>query len=226
MFASNLIRVRLDLRRAEPRYWLYVLPVFRREVWTPVVGYAVPPLRAIHRAARYIEPVCPPPTPRRAARHRARARRARRQDRAEPAHERDARGDGAGALPVVVRGLRPGAREGRGPALGPPARPRRAVPRVVRALGAGGDTGGVGGDPSGRSDDCARREHAQHQGTGLLGRRPLLCDAQGPVQATGANPRLDGASADGRRDRADSFRAPAAGNGTALVARANRVPRQ
>ena len=51
------------------------------------------------------------PAPRRAAGHCPGSGDAGRQDRAEPADERDAGGDGTGALQVVVRGLRPGARE-------------------------------------------------------------------------------------------------------------------
>jgi hypothetical protein len=49
----------------------------------------------------------------RTTRHRPHPRHAGRQDRAEPADERDAGGDGAGALQVVVRGLRPRPRQGR-----------------------------------------------------------------------------------------------------------------
>ena len=52
---------------------------------------------------------------RRASGHRPHPRHAGRQDRAEPADERDAGGDGAGALQVVVCGLRPRARQGRRP---------------------------------------------------------------------------------------------------------------
>ena len=50
-----------------------------------------------------------------ATRHRPHPRHAGRQDRTEPADERDAGGDGAGALQVVVRGLRPRPRQGRRP---------------------------------------------------------------------------------------------------------------
>ena len=57
---------------------------------------------------------------RRTTRHRPHPRHAGRQDRAEPADERDAGGDGAGALQVVVRGLRPRPRQGRRPRPRPP----------------------------------------------------------------------------------------------------------
>ena len=57
----------------------------------------------------------PVPSYRRATRHRPHPRHAGRQDRAEPADERDAGGDGAGDLQVVVRGLRPRPRQGRRP---------------------------------------------------------------------------------------------------------------
>ena len=67
------------------------------------------------------------PTYLRAAGHRPCAGDAGRQDRAEPADERDAGGDGAGALQVVVRGLRPGARQD-----GWPLAPGRVPPRPPR----------------------------------------------------------------------------------------------
>ena len=89
------------------------------------------------------------PAPRRAARDRPHPRRPRRQDRAQPADERDAGGDGAGAVQVVVRGLRAGVGEGAGSAVGAAARPRRAVPGVVRGVGAGGDSVGLGGRNAG-----------------------------------------------------------------------------
>ena len=73
--------------------------------------------------APYVEPQLgqltvyplPCPTARRTTRHRPHPRHAGRQDRAEPADERDAGGDGAGALQVVVRGLRSRPRQGRRP---------------------------------------------------------------------------------------------------------------
>ena len=52
---------------------------------------------------------------RRATRHRPHPRHVGRQDRAEPTDERDAGGDGAGVVQVVVRGLRPRPRKGRRP---------------------------------------------------------------------------------------------------------------
>ena len=93
----------------------------------------------------------------RAARHRPCTRHAGRQDRAEPPHERHSGGDGAGALQVLVRRLRAGARQDGRPlaARRIPARPaRRAlrpVPGPAGAVGAGGDTGGVGGEAAGGS---------------------------------------------------------------------------
>ena len=80
---------------------------------------------------------------RRTTRHRPHPRHAGRQDRAEPADERDAGGDGAGALQVVVRGLRPRPRQGRRPRPRPAQAPRRPVPGFLRGLGAGGDSEGV-----------------------------------------------------------------------------------
>ena len=65
---------------------------------------------------------------RRTTRHRPHPRHAGRQDRAEPADERDAGGDGAGALQVVVRGLRPRPRQGRRPRPRPAQAPRRPLP--------------------------------------------------------------------------------------------------
>ena len=76
-------------------------------------------------------------------RHRPHPRHAGRQDRAEPAHERDPGGDGPRAVQVVVRGLRPGARQGGGPRHGAAARDRRSVPGWVRGVGGGGGAGGV-----------------------------------------------------------------------------------
>ena len=52
-----------------------------------------------------------------------------RQDRAEPADERDAGGDGAGAVQVLVRGFRPRPRQGRRPRPRPAPPPRRPLPR-------------------------------------------------------------------------------------------------
>ncbi len=79
-----------------------------------------------------------PPLPEQ-ARHRPHPRHAGRQDRAEPADERDAGGDGAGALQVVVRGLRPRPRQGRRPRPRPAQAPRRPVPGFLRGVGAGRD---------------------------------------------------------------------------------------
>ena len=67
--------------------------------------------------------------------HRGGAWGAGRQDRVEPADERDAGGDGAGAVPELVRGFRPRPRQGRRP---PPRRPRRThrrpLPRPIPRL--------------------------------------------------------------------------------------------
>ena len=67
-----------------------------------------------------------------AASHRPRPRDARRQDRAEPAHERDPRGDGADPVSVVVRRLRARPREDGGPlairASPSPASPPTSTP--------------------------------------------------------------------------------------------------
>ena len=84
-------------------------------------------------------------TTRRTTRHRPHPRHAGRQDRAEPADERDAGGDGAGALQVVVRGLRPRPRQGRRPRPRPAPAHRRPLPRPLRGLRAGRDSGGVEG---------------------------------------------------------------------------------
>ena len=81
----------------------------------------------------------------RTTRHRPHPRHAGRQDRAEPADERDAGGDGAGALQVVVRGLRPRPRQGRRPRPRPAPAHRRPLPGFLRGLGAGRDSEGVGG---------------------------------------------------------------------------------
>ncbi len=59
------------------------------------------------------------PPPRRAKSHRGGAWAAGRQDRVEPADERDAGGDGAGAVTELVRGFRPHPRQTRRPP--PPA---------------------------------------------------------------------------------------------------------
>ncbi len=93
------------------------------------------------------------PAARRATRHRPHPRHAGRQDRAEPADERDAGGDGAGALQVVVRGLRPRPRQGRRPRPRPAQAPRRPLPGFLRGLGVGGDSEGVGGGDARR---CSR----------------------------------------------------------------------
>ena len=78
------------------------------------------------------------PTPRRAKSHRGGAGGAGRQDRVEPADERDAGGDGAGAVPELVRGFRPRPRQTRRP---PPRRPRpshrRPLPRALRRTALG-----------------------------------------------------------------------------------------
>jgi hypothetical protein len=57
--------------------------------------------------AQFAESAKLEPTPRRAKSHRGGAWGAGRQDRVEPADERDAGGDGAGAVPELVRGFRP-----------------------------------------------------------------------------------------------------------------------
>ncbi len=64
----------------------------------------------------------------RATRHRPHPRHAGRQDRAEPAHERDAGADGAGALQGVVRGLRARARQDGGPLAARPVLPASRPP--------------------------------------------------------------------------------------------------
>ncbi len=108
------------------------------------------PLTAIHRAlsSTWRDGSCQPrfnmrdfasrdsaPTPRRAKSHRGGAWGAGRQDRVEPADERDAGGDGAGAVPELVRGFRPRPRQTRRP---PPRRPRprhrRPLPRALGRL--------------------------------------------------------------------------------------------
>ena len=76
-------------------------------------------IRVIHRSS---------PTPRRAKSHRGGAWGAGRQDRVEPADERDAGGDGAGAVPELVRGFRPRPRQTRRP---PTRRPRRSHRRPL-----------------------------------------------------------------------------------------------
>ena len=69
------------------------------------------------------------PAARRAKSHRGGAWRAGRQDRVEPADERDAGGDGAGALPELVRRFRPRPRQTRRPpAHRPRPRHRRSLP--------------------------------------------------------------------------------------------------
>ena len=117
----------------------------------------------------------PVPAAPRTTRHRPHPRHAGRQDRAEPADERDAGGDGARALQVVVRGLRPRPRQacpeqsrrGRRPSFDrvstsstcqlrtgfprPPQAPRRPLPRPPRRLRTRRDSGGVGGGESRRS---------------------------------------------------------------------------
>ena len=89
--------------------------------------------------------------------HCPRARHAGRQDRAEPAHERDPGGNGAGALQVVVRGLR--ARSGpRWRAAGGAANRSLASPLSTTtsslssscAFGAWRHPGGVGGEGTGK----------------------------------------------------------------------------
>ena len=99
-------------------------------------------------------------------------RHAGRQDRAEPADERDAGGDGAGALQVVVRGLRPRPRQSRRSRPRPTQAHRRPLPRFLRGLGAGGDSEGVGGKVHRRPcERCGWRhaEHARNRATGTAG---------------------------------------------------------
>ena len=68
-------------------------------------------------------------------------RHAGRQDRAEPSDERDAGGDGAGPVPVLVRRFRPRAGEDGRLRHRAAEGDRRPVPRAAGGLGAGGDTG-------------------------------------------------------------------------------------
>ena len=79
----------------------------KADIAAAVAEYAI-----MHRTSRSA------PTPRRAKSHRGGAWGAGRQDRVEPADERDAGGDGAGAVPELVRGFRPRPRQTRRP---PPA---------------------------------------------------------------------------------------------------------
>ncbi len=94
------------------------------------------------------------PTPRRAKSHRGGAWGAGRQDRVEPADERDAGGDGAGAVPELVRGFRPRPRQTRRP---PPRRPRprhrRPLPRALGRLRP------LGHIPKGWTVAARRRRH-------------------------------------------------------------------
>ena len=78
------------------------------------------------------------PTPRRTKNHRRGARGAGPQDRAEPANERDAGGNGPGAVPELVRGFRPRPRQTRRPpALRPRRSHRRPLPRLLPRLSLG-----------------------------------------------------------------------------------------
>ena len=90
------------------------------------------------------------PAARRTTRHRPHPRHAGRQDRAEPADERDAGGDGAGALQVVVRGLRPRPRQGRRPRPRPAQAPRRPLPRSASRTPNSARFRRGGGEPLGR----------------------------------------------------------------------------
>ena len=112
------------------------------QVGVPSIAQPVTYLRTIE---------IPPPAPPRTAGRRPCPWHAGRQDRAEPPHERDAGGDGAGAVQVVVCRLRAGAGQDGGPlasrrvAARPPRRHLRPLPGPDGGLGAGGDPGGVGG---------------------------------------------------------------------------------
>ena len=127
-----------------------------------------------HAISRYVSrsrssASCFRPAAPRTTRHRPHPRHAGRQDRAEPADERDAGGDGAGALQVVVRGLRPRPRQGRRPRPRPAQAPRRPLPGFLRGLGAGGDSEGVGGEVHRRPRGRRGRNHAEHQGAVPIG---------------------------------------------------------
>ena len=124
----------------------------------------------------------PPEACVRTTRYRARARRAGRQNRPEPAHERDAGGDGAGAVQVVVRRLRAGARQDGGPRHRLAQARLRSVPGPLREVEArrqrscaarlaGWRLGG------GRRDH--QRRHAPNLGAGVLGRRYSLVHCKG-----------------------------------------------
>ena len=86
--------------------------------------------------------VCLPP-PYRTTRHCPHSWRAGRQDRAEPAYERDAGGDGPRPVQVLVRRLRPRPRQDRGPRPRPAQTPRRPLPRPPRRLRDRQNPGGV-----------------------------------------------------------------------------------
>ena len=60
----------------------------------------------LHQPGRVLQSASIGPAARRTTRHRPHSRHTGRQDRVEPVHERDLGGDGAGAVQVVVRGLR------------------------------------------------------------------------------------------------------------------------
>ncbi len=84
-----------------------------------------------------------PPAHRRTARHCPYPRDAGRQDRAEPADERDAGGDGAGAVQILVRGFRSRPRQSRRPRPRPAQTHRRPLPGCVRGLRTGRNSKGM-----------------------------------------------------------------------------------
>jgi len=116
-FESSIIRARPDRKKAEPSTCTtsflqssFALPRYHSS--SGCGGWD-------HRKRSW--PVTDPGSAApRTTRHRPHPRHPRRQDRAEPPDERDCGGHRTGALQVLVRGLRPGAREGGGADTGLP----------------------------------------------------------------------------------------------------------
>ncbi len=121
------------------------------------------------------------PTPPETARYCPHPGHAGRQDRAEPANERDARGDGPRPVQVLVRRFRSRAGQDGKPRYRPTKAPRRLLPRPARGLRTRPNPPRVGGEGVGAGCGSGRGNHAEHQGSGVLEwRNPLLGDAQRP----------------------------------------------
>ena len=139
VFNNGLARIRVKETEANPQFIQYVFQSrdFVNYIYGISGGTSVQLNMQVGDLARLI----PSSATARTARHRPHPRHAGRQDRTEPADERDAGGDGAGHLQVMVRGLRPRARPRRKAASPRPAQAhRRPLPRFLRGFRVGQDS--------------------------------------------------------------------------------------